>query len=141
MHRVASWRLFLHAPLAPIVQRLDAFQPDTAQASYVRAILPGARARCAIRFWNLEEKELQRLIWCVALEPQLAHKLGKHRHVGFGSVRLHVLPESSLARLGERYAGAPEQQWQQPIAVADWLKPPVIAHYSELQTALNVKSL
>ncbi len=141
MHRVANWRLFLHAPIAPIVKRLDDFQPDTAQASYVRAILPGARARFSIRFWNLEEKELQRMIWCVALEPQLAHKLGKHRHVGFGSIRLHVLPESSLTRLGERYAGAPEQQWQQPITLADWIKPQVIAHYSELQTALNVKSL
>ena len=141
MHRVAQWRLFLHAPLAPIVQRLDDFRPDTAQASYIRAILPGARARFGIRFWNLEESELQRLIWCIVLEPHLAHKLGKHRHVGFGSLRLRLLPESSFTRLGERYTGAPEQQWAQPLHVADWLKPQVIAHYSELQTALNVKLL
>lgn len=141
MYRVAQWRLFLHAPLAPIVKRLDDFQPDTAQASYIRAVLPGARARFGIRFWNLEESELQRLIWCLALEPTLAHKLGKHRHVGFGSLRLHLLPASFFTRLGERYAGASEQQWQQPIQVADWIKPQVIAHYSELRTALDAKSL
>jgi CRISPR/Cas system CSM-associated protein Csm3 (group 7 of RAMP superfamily) len=142
MHRIAQqWRLFLHVPLAPIVKRLDDFQPDTVQASYIRAILPGARARLSIRFWNLEQEELQRLIWCIELEPHLAHKLGKHRHVGFGSVRLRILPESSLFHLDERYAGAPEAQWQRPLVPREWFNPLVIAHYSELQTALNVQAL
>lgn len=141
IYRVGNWRLFRHAPLAPIVKRLDTFAPDTPQASYVRAILPGARARFAIRFWNLEQQELQRLIWCIVLEPHLAHKLGKHRHVGFGSVRLHILPESWLTRLDARYAGATDAQWQQPLVVAEWFQPQVIAYYSELQTALNAQSL
>jgi len=142
MQRIANqWRLFLHAPLAPIVKRLDDFQPDSVQASYIRAILPGARARFSIRFWNLEQEELQRLIWCIALEPHLAHKLGKHRHVGFGSVRLHIRPESALYRLDERYAGATESQWQRPLVVKEWFNPLVIAHYSELQNVLNVQAL
>lgn len=141
MYRVGNWRLFRHVPLAPMVKRLATFAPDTAQASYVRAILPGARARLAIRFWNLEEQELQRLMWCIALEPHLAHKLGKHRHVGFGSVRLHILPESWLTRLDVRYSGAADARWQQPLVFAEWFQPQVIAHYSELQTALNAQSL
>ena len=136
-----SWRLFRHAPLAPIVKRLDAFQPDTAQASYLRAVLPDARARFTIRFWNLEEQELQRLIWCVVLEPKLAHKLGKHRHVGFGSLRLQLLPDSFLINWGARYSSQPERGGHLPIQVGDWLKPAVIAHYSDLQTALNAESL
>ncbi len=141
MFRIANaWRLFPHAPLAPIVKRLDDFQPDSAQASYLRAILPGARARFTIRFWNLEEQELQRLIWCVALEPRLAHKLGRHRYVGFGSLRLSLLPDSFLIRWDERYA-KPAQDWRQPIRVADWLNPKVIAFYSDLQTALDAKSV
>ncbi|MCX7837978.1 MAG: RAMP superfamily CRISPR-associated protein [Anaerolineae bacterium] len=141
IYRVGNWRLFRHAPLAPIVKRLDTFAPDTLQASYVRAILPGARARLAIRFWNLEKQELQRLIWCIVLEPHLAHKLGKHRHVGFGSVRLSLLPESWLTRLDARYAAADDARWQQPLVVSEWLEPKVIAYYSELKTALNAQSL
>jgi CRISPR/Cas system CSM-associated protein Csm3 (group 7 of RAMP superfamily) len=136
-----TWRLFLHAPLAPFVKRLDDFQPDMVQTSYSRAILPGGRARFTIRFWNLEEQELQRLIWCVALEPDLAHKLGQHRYVGFGSLRLHLLPESFLINWGDRYTGQPEQSWRLPIQTDDWFNPQVIAHHPELQRALDAKPL
>jgi len=142
MFQIANtWRLFLHAPLAPIVQRLPAFQPDTVQASYCRAILPGARARFTLRFWNLEKEEFQRLLWCVALEPHLAHKLGLHRYVGFGSLRLHLLPESYLIDWPKRYAGAPEAEWRVPIRPSEWITPSVVAYYSELQKALNAQSL
>jgi len=136
-----TWRLFYHAPLAPIVKRLEDFHPDTAQASYSRAMLPGARARFAIRFWNLEKQELERLIWCVELEPNLAHKLGHGRHVGFGSLRLRLLPESFLINWGSRYASPDESQGQLPLRAEDWRNPKVIAHYSELQSALNVQSI
>jgi CRISPR/Cas system CSM-associated protein Csm3 (group 7 of RAMP superfamily) len=136
-----TWRLFKHAPLAPIVKRLDGFAPDAVQASYVRAILPGAKARLTIRFWNLEEAELQRLVWCVALEPKLAHKLGMHRHVGFGSVRLHVLPDSSLIQWDERYAAQADKSGRLPLKASDWINPKVIAHYSDLQLALDARSV
>lgn len=136
-----TWRLFPHAPLAPFVERLDDFRPDTVQTSYCRAILPGGRARFTIRFWNLEEEELQRLIWCVVLEPGLAHKLGHHRYVGFGSLRLHLLPESFLIKWGERYTGRPEQNWRLPLRADDWRNPAVIAHYPDLKRALDAQSL
>ena len=136
-----TWRLFPHTPLAPIVQRLDEFRPDTSQASYFRAILPGARARFSIRFWNLEEEELQRLMWCVALEPRLAHKMGKNRYLGFGSLRLHVLPESFLIDWSKRYTGDPAEKWQLPLEVEQWAKTNVIAHYSALRRALNADRL
>jgi len=136
-----TWRLFPHAPLAPIVQQLDGFQPDTFQARYFRAILPGARARFAIRFWNLEQEELQRLIWCVALEPGLAHKIGSNRYLGFGSLRLHILPESFLIDWTKRYSGEPEESWRLPIQVDEWLNPEVVYHYIALRRALNAKQL
>ncbi|MFQ5628720.1 MAG: RAMP superfamily CRISPR-associated protein, partial [bacterium] len=82
-----TWRIFPHALLAPSVEQMDSFEPDTVQASYMRAILPGAQCRFAIRFWNLTKDELQRLTWCVALEPGMAHKMGKSRYLGFGSIR------------------------------------------------------
>ncbi len=141
-HQIAaSWRLFRHAPLAPIARPLESFAPDTAQASYFRAILPGARARFTVRFWNLEDLELQRLIWSIALEPGLAHKIGHHRYLGFGSLRLNILPESYLIDWSKRYAGGEPATWQQPLKVEDWIKPRVISHYIELQKALDAGAL
>jgi CRISPR/Cas system CSM-associated protein Csm3 (group 7 of RAMP superfamily) len=136
-----AWRLFLHAPLAPMAKPLDDFQPDTVQASYFKAILPGARARFTVRFWNLEEQELQRVIWCVALEPGLAHKMGKNRYLGFGSLRLRLLPDSYLIDWAKRYAGGPEESWRLPIQADEWIKPSVIEHYPEVRRALNAQSL
>lgn len=140
-----TWRLFPHAPIAPLVKRLDSFAPDTVQASYLRAILPGARARFTLRFWNLDEQELQRLMWCVALEPNFAHKIGNNRYLGFGSLRLRVLPESFLVNWANRYAGKPEADERTPIQSAEWIKPSaiggVIAHHTELVKALDAKRL
>lgn len=135
-----TWRLFPHAPLAPLVKRLDRFAPDTIQASYFRAILPGARAHLTIRFWNLEEQELQRLIWCVALEPGLAHKIGNNRYLGFGSIRLRILPDSFLVNWARRY-GTLEQEWRQPLRVDEWLRTDVIRHYDQLRRLLNAQQL
>ena len=134
-----AWRMFYHAPLAPIVTRLDAFKPDAVQASYTRAILPGATARFGVRFWNLEQGELQRLLWCLTLESGLAHKLGHHRYVGFGSVRMRLLPESTLIDWQERYAG--EANWRVPIKIEEWLEPKVVAHRDALCQAMDAQAL
>jgi hypothetical protein len=77
------------------------------------------------------------------LEPGLAHKIGHHRHLGFGSLRLRLLPESFTIDWAKRYVarGAPQEAWRLPLRVEDWLKPGVIAHYAELQKALDAKSL
>jgi hypothetical protein len=145
MHIGKTWRVFPHAPLAPIAKQVDDFQPDTFQARYFRAILPGAGrrsgARFTIRFWNLEEQEMQRLMWCVALEPGLAHKMGNNRYLGFGSLRLHVLPESYLIDWAKRYAGEPEESWQLPIQVDEWIEPQVVYHHTALRRALNAERL
>ncbi len=140
-HRVAqTWRLFPHTPLAPIVKRLETFAPDTVQANYFRAILPGARARFSVRFWNLEDEELQRLLWCLTLEPNLAHKLGLHRYLGFGSLRLRLLPESYLIDWSRRY-GSDATAWQRPLDVEQWRNPRVIANYINLCQLLNADTL
>jgi CRISPR/Cas system CSM-associated protein Csm3 (group 7 of RAMP superfamily) len=135
-----TWRLFPHAPLAPIVQKLADFTPDEVQASYSRAILPGAKARFTIRFWNLEKAELQRLIWCIGLEDGLAHKLGQHRYVGFGSLRLRLLPESRLVDWTKRYAAEAEKGYL-PLKADEWLDPGVVAYHDELVKALDARVL
>jgi CRISPR/Cas system CSM-associated protein Csm3 (group 7 of RAMP superfamily) len=136
-----EWRLFQHAPLAPIVEKVDDFRPDTAQATYMRAILAGSKCRFTIRFWNLEQQELQRLIWCLALEEKLAHKMGKGRYLGFGSLRLHVQPESFLIDWANRYTGKDDRAWRTPLKASEWIDPKAIAHYADLQNALNAQYL
>ncbi|OQY59484.1 MAG: hypothetical protein B6245_06455 [Desulfobacteraceae bacterium 4572_88] len=130
-----TWRVFPHAPLAPIVGQVGDFKPDTVQARYFRAMLPGERARFTIRFWNLLEEEFQRLLWCVALDPDLAHKMGNNRYLGFGSLRLKILPDSFLTDWNKRYSG--EDNWRLPIE-SDTLRPDPrkIGHLRELQKAL-----
>jgi hypothetical protein len=117
---------------------MEAFQPNTVQASYFRAILPGSKARVTIRFWNLDELEFQRLIWSIVLEPGLAHKIGHHRHLGFGSLRLRMLSESYLIDWTKRYS---QQEWRTPIQGEEWRKKAVVAHALELKKALNVQSI
>ncbi len=142
MFRVGKhWRVFPHAPLPPIVQKLDAFAPDVRQASYMRAILPGARCRFTIRFWNLEEEELQRLIWCVALEEGLAHKMGKGRYLGLGSLQLRILPESFLIDWAGRYSGKPEQAWRLPLKIDEWFHSEAVQHHAALRKVLDAKHL
>ena len=136
-----NWRIFPHAPLAPAVKKLENFEPDTVQASYKKTILPGARCRTTIRFWNLLEEELQRLIWCLVLEEGLAHKMGKARYVGFGSLKLHLLPDSYLIDWENRYSGKSETEWQSKIEAADWINTDIISNYSELRKAMDAKQI
>lgn len=136
-----TWRMFPHAPLAPIVQRMEDFEPDDAQAVYFRAVLPGAKARFHVRFWNLTGEELKRLVWCLALEDGMAHKLGGNRYLGFGSVRMRVLPESYLIDWAARYAGEPPEVWQRPLVVEEWGTPQAVQHLRALRQLLNADAL
>ena len=135
------WRLFPHTPLAPCVQQLDGFHPDTSQENYFRAVLPGERARFRVRFWNLEEEELQRLIWCLVLEDRLAHKMGKARYLGLGSLRLHLLPDSFLIAWEDRYAADSQRPGHRPIQLDEWRHPQVVHHYEKLCEAMNADPL
>lgn len=139
--RVADhWRLFPHAPLAPAVETMESFSPDTVAASYFRAIMPGERVRFRIRFWNLEDEELARLLWSVALEPGLAHKIGNHRYLGFGSLRLTILPESHLIDWAKRYAGE-ESDWQIPLSPEKVIDPKAVRNIEALRRALDAQHL
>jgi hypothetical protein len=67
--------------------------------------------------------------------------MGKGRYVGFGSLRLQLQPESFLTDWANRYAQKSEQAWRLPIKANEWVNPGAIAHYTELQKALNAQHL
>ncbi|UCE06607.1 MAG: hypothetical protein JSW07_00775, partial [bacterium] len=136
-----DWRYFPHVPLAPIAEQIDDFKPDTVRASYMRAILPGARCHFAIRFWNLLQEELQRLIWCLVLEDGLAHKMGKTRYLGFGSLKIRLLEDSYMIKWEDRYSGKAGDSWRSPLKAENWINTKVIFYYAELREALNAKQI
>lgn len=136
-----NWRFFPHTPLAPIVKKLDSFEADTVQSSYFRAIMPGEKCRFTIRFINMEKSELERLIWCLTLEEDLAHKMGKHRYLGLGSVKFKILPESHFIDWESRYTEKEESKSKIPINLKEWHNPKVIEFYSELKKALDAKCI
>jgi hypothetical protein len=141
VHQLAGrWRLFPHAPLAPCVERLGDFTPDEIQASYLRAMLPGSRFTTAIRFWNLTEDELRRLLWCVTLGQEgMAHKLGKGRYLGLGSTRLALLPESHLIDWRSRYED--EEQGRIPLDAEALLDTSLVAHHDAMRKLLHAQHL
>ncbi|HIJ40813.1 MAG TPA: hypothetical protein HPP90_07015, partial [Deltaproteobacteria bacterium] len=136
-----TWRIFPHVPLAPIVKELTGFEPEGPDASYFRAVRPGSRATFSIRFWNLLEEELQRLIWCITLEEGLAHKIGSARYLGFGSLGLSIKPTSFLIDWTKRYGGTMDDDWQTPFAVSDWVTPKVLSNYAALRKVLNAEQV
>ncbi len=136
-----EWRYFPHAPLAPVAKQLADFTPDSVKANYLRAILPRARCHFTLRFWNLTDKELQRLMWCLILEDGLAHKLGRARYLGFGSLKIRLLPDSFLIDWGNRYSGKSGAAWRKPLLKEDWIRPEVIENYQALKEALHAQHI
>jgi len=56
----------------------------------VQALDAGNRFHFEIFFENLVDWELGLLLYCLELEPHLAHKLGRGKPLGFGSVKIEV---------------------------------------------------
>lgn len=132
-----TWRMFPHVPIPDFVQQLDAFGPDSFQASYFRAMMPGSRAHFTIRFWNLTREELERLIWCITLEGNMVHKIGMGRYLGFGTIRMRLLPDSHLIDWKARYEGKPDSQWKMPLQADQWHHPDILSHIEQLRKVLH----
>lgn len=130
-----TWRVFPHVPFAPGVEEVPDFDPADPTHGYFRAMMPGSKARFSIRFWNLKDDELQRLVWCIMLEPGRAHKMGNRRYQGFGSIRLKLINPSYLIDWNKRYSGGSEKEWQKPFKIA--INPNFIKHHSQLNSHLN----
>ena len=58
--------------------------------STVNPLAPGAKFKFDVDFYNLTEKELSLLLYSIALEPDLRHKIGLAKPLGFGSVHITI---------------------------------------------------
>ncbi|OPY65763.1 MAG: RAMP superfamily protein [Syntrophorhabdaceae bacterium PtaU1.Bin034] len=63
---------------------------QTKNNSSVEPISAGNTFTFDVCFENLEAWELGLLLYCLELSPKLAHKLGRAKAFGFGSVKIHV---------------------------------------------------
>jgi len=64
----------------------------------VEALLPGAAFEFTVQYQNLSDADLSLLIYALALEDSMRHKLGMGKGVGLGSVHLTITGWQQLAR-------------------------------------------
>ena len=133
-------RIFPHTSLAPCVEQHNEFAPTSLQKTYFKAIMPKSICQANVRFWNLDEEELSRLLWCIMLENNMAHKMGKLKQLGLGSIRFHLLPDSYLINWSEKYSNT-GQEWMKPIDLINWKNPNIIHDHDALRIFLDVTSI
>ncbi len=67
-------------------------------------IKPGAQFEFDIDFWNLSAVEAGALLWLLSLPEGHYLRFGGAKPLGFGSVRLEIVPEGSVLADGEAWA-------------------------------------
>jgi CRISPR-associated protein (TIGR03986 family) len=65
--------------------------PKTNQNATVELLPAGCTFEFTVDFENLEDHELGLLLWSLALEDRLAHKIGMGKPIGLGSVKIEIL--------------------------------------------------
>lgn len=109
----SKWRVFPHTGLAPCITKLGSFEPNNINNTYIRACSKGSSLSFKVKFWNLTKEEFQLLLWSIALDTNSAHKVGKHKHLGFGSLKLRLNKEESyLVNFKAKYA---KEQYKEKI--------------------------
>ena len=73
----------------------------------IRGIEPGAGFSFKIHFENLSKEELGRLLYCLELEEDMTHALGRGKSFGFGQVKIRVKEISRRLSPGVWHSEAP----------------------------------
>lgn len=83
---IAGRKFYFHQPsgIAP------APQTDTDYNEHITPVDTGSQFAFSLQFTNLETLELKTLLYVLALEPDMRHKIGYGKPAGFGSVRFEI---------------------------------------------------
>ena len=95
--RIAGRKFFFHHP--------QGIKTDERITKFNKRIQPldrGSRLLFEVSFSNLEDEELSLLLYSIALEPNMCHKIGMGKPVGLGSIKIRI-EEIVLYDLKERY--------------------------------------
>lgn len=94
----------------------------TPRSTAIQEVAPtGARFTFRVQLSNLTQEELKRLVGCLLLDSEHAHKVGMARPQGFGSCRIHVVSSRSWQG-ADRY-----RSWdrpERPVPLASWTPAP-----------------
>lgn len=90
--QVRGRKFYYHHPPGRVVTRM---QKD-GQNKTVEAVKPGAVFTFSVDYVNLSEPDLALLLYAVALEPDLRHKIGMGKPVGLGSAHIEIVRWEAL---------------------------------------------
>ncbi|MGA9351497.1 MAG: RAMP superfamily CRISPR-associated protein [Anaerolineae bacterium] len=85
---VLGRKLYRHRPDG-VLQRVG--QKKDHQNKTVQPVAPGATFNFEVEYNNLRESELRLLLYALALEPGLCHKVGLGKPIGLGSAQIEIL--------------------------------------------------
>ena len=84
--RVPGRKIYVNHPKGVTIEKAD----PTENNSTIEPLASGNSFRFQIEFENLSEAELGNLIYSIELEPGMAHRLGRGKPLGMGSVKIKV---------------------------------------------------
>ncbi len=103
-----------HDEAAPAEYEYQGKKPSDQHRTVRDALKPGAKFEFTVEFENVMPVELSTLLFALELEPDLVHRLGYAKPLGFGSIRLRV-KSLALMEWKTRFDSLkPEAGWQAP---------------------------
>ncbi len=82
---IAGRKFYFHQPSG-----IQAENQKTKYNQYIKPIDKGSLFSFSVQFTNLEDAELQTLLYALVLEPEMRHKIGYGKPAGLGSVRFEI---------------------------------------------------
>lgn len=79
---IAGRKFYFHQPSGP--------RPQGQGNQHIKPVDKGSQFTFSVQFTNLEDIELQTLLYAISLEPDMRHKLGYGKPAGLGSVRFDI---------------------------------------------------
>jgi len=82
---IAGRKFYFHQPSG-----IQTVAQGTQFNQHIQPVDVGSEFKFSVQFTNLEDVELQTLLYAIVLEPNMRHKLGYGKPAGLGSVRFGI---------------------------------------------------
>lgn len=140
-HSVDGNRIFPHTnnPNNAITRHGSGETPENIVKNITlnRFAVAGSKFQFQVGFTNLENDELNKILWAIGLEDGLAHKLGKGKALGFGSCAVR-LKDAYIINWEERFSSLAEPGLGYLNIERLKANPKPFANYEELKRAMTI---
>ena len=138
-YSVAGNRIIPHTAITntAISRHGTAEQPNNLKKNITlnRFAAAGSRFQFQVDFTNLEQDEFNKILWAIALEDSLAHKMGKSKALGFGSCKIR-LKDAYIIFWDDRFSSLTDLGYGQLNIEGLKSNPKNFTNYQELRKAL-----